>query len=91
MTLAARTETYPTPVERCSRCHATEDLIAGDGPTVCRPCVSLLAEVADDPLAASPRLRDTLAELHADVIELVDVNDARIVAWRWTAPWPVKA
>ena len=74
-------------VVRCERCRGTEHVIVGDGPPVCWPCVSLLGETAADPLTASPRLRETLAYLHADVVTLGETARG-FPEWEWTAPWP---
>lgn len=76
---------YPAP--KCERCLATQDVIVGDGPSICSPCVAMLGEVAADPATASRRVREKLLEIHGDVLSLV--RDGDVLAWDWKAPWPV--
>lgn len=74
---------------RCTRCRGTEHLIGGDGEIVCRPCLSLLGDIARDPVAASPRLLEALQELHSDVVSLLRVaGDEPGLEWAWIAQWP---
>lgn len=80
MTLRAKVTTYTTP--RCDRCRATDDLVTGDGPIICHGCIGLLTDAAADPIVITSRLRDTLADLHADVVQLVSEDGA--LSWRWT-------
>jgi hypothetical protein len=77
MVLRAKVTTY----QQCHRCRRTDHLIIDDGPTVCFECVALLTDAAADPIVITSRLRDTLADLHADVVQLVD--DAGTLSWAW--------
>ena len=81
------TTVYPVPGACCDRCRGTEHLIEGDGPTVCRLCVSLLTETAADPYTASPKLRGWLQELHSDIVQLVEQGHGA-VEWVWSPDWP---
>lgn len=72
------------PPNRCQRCGRLDDLILGDGLIVCNPCVEYLTNVADDPRHAGPDMRQTLAELHSDVLVLVQpVEEKPDLLWRW--------
>lgn len=78
--------TQALPESRCARCAKTDDLIRGDGPIVCRGCVEFLTTVAVDPREAGPTMRQTLAELHAEAVVLVQPDEASPdLIWRWVA------
>ncbi len=76
----------PAPKPACDRCRGTEKLIVGDGPTVCGSCVELLSELAADPASATQRLRETMLELHGDVLALIQEDG--VLSWSWTPQWP---
>lgn len=71
---------YPVPA--CDRCRAIIGVISGDGPPVCHDCVELLTGAAADPMSVSSRLRETLPELHSDIVRLGE-TDAGTQAWEW--------
>ena len=74
---------------RCRLCRGTTDLILGDGPIVCAPCVWMMGRIAREPETATDRMLAALDELHADVLTLIRKDD--VLAWRWTADWPKAA
>jgi len=76
---------------RCHRCRGTRHLIEGDGPTVCLPCVDLLAGIANDPHRADDRILTALLERHGDVVRLERIQDeagATEIHWAWADRWP---
>lgn len=75
-------ELRPQRGSQCSTCLSTADLIVGDGRIVCHQCVRERVGVIVNPSEDSG-LRDWLAELHADVVELTELPNGK-ETWKWT-------
>jgi hypothetical protein len=75
-------------MDRCHRCQGTRYLIEGDGPTVCRLCIDMLAGIAADPYRADHRIVSALLERHGDVLHLerfpIPGGDTEM-RWTWAS------